>query len=300
MDSTLDPAPALGRGRPALGPEAPGPALRVPQAAQPDRRGARPGAWKDPTWTDATAAPPDVLTAVVLSASWRRPRRCAPAKRFTLPASAFAWTRRLSRGRRARRRHPDRDADERRRQVEAIVAQDPNVEGAAVILENATGAVRARRRLRLQPLSSTARSGAAPGRLRVQARRLPDGDQAEASRPPTPSSTRRSRSRSTRSRSPGSRRISSACTTGSSRTSSRSSTRSTSRPCASTSSSGRGPCSTRRAASGSARTFSRTRPSRSARSRSRRWRWPRPTRPSRRAASSTSRRSSRRSGTRTA
>ena len=107
--------------------------------------GLDPDTWKDPSWTDATAAPPDVMTAVVLSVSKTAAEVRVGEKRFTLPASAFGWTRAgspakaVARGDVIQIETLTNDAGK----SEAIVAQDPNVEGAAVILENATGAVRA-------------------------------------------------------------------------------------------------------------------------------------------------------------
>jgi penicillin-binding protein 1A len=105
--------------------------------------GLDPETWKDPSWSDGSADD-DVMTAVVLAASKSGAEVRVGTKRFALPASAFRWTRTspakaVSRGDVIQIETLRNDAGK----PEAIVAQDPNVEGAAVILENATGAVRA-------------------------------------------------------------------------------------------------------------------------------------------------------------
>jgi penicillin-binding protein 1A len=105
--------------------------------------GLDPETWKDPSWSDGSS--PDVMTAVVLAASKTGAEVRVGDKRFSLPASAFGWTRAgspakaVSRGDVVQIETFTNDAGK----AEAIVAQDPNVEGAAVVLENATGAVRA-------------------------------------------------------------------------------------------------------------------------------------------------------------
>ncbi|HQQ77848.1 MAG TPA: PBP1A family penicillin-binding protein [Thermoanaerobaculia bacterium] len=108
--------------------------------------GLDPETWKDPSWSDgASGGSPDVLTAVVLATSKTGAEVRVGDKRFALPAAAFRWTRAenpvkaVSRGDVIQIETLTSDAGK----SEAIVAQDPNVEGAAVILENATGAVRA-------------------------------------------------------------------------------------------------------------------------------------------------------------
>ncbi len=102
--------------------------------------------WKDPSWSDAASgSPPDVVPAVVLSATKTGAEVRVGDRRFALPASAFSWTRAggpakaVSRGDVIQLETFVNDAGK----SETIVAQDPNVEGAAVILENGTGAVRA-------------------------------------------------------------------------------------------------------------------------------------------------------------
>ena len=106
--------------------------------------GVDPETWKDPTWMDGSA-PADVMTAVVLSTSKTGAEVRVGDKRFALPASAFKWTRAespakaVTRGDVIQIETLTNDAGK----PETIVAQDPNVEGAVVVLENATGAVRA-------------------------------------------------------------------------------------------------------------------------------------------------------------
>ena len=106
--------------------------------------GLDPETWKDPAWADGAAAA-DVLTAVVVSTSKTGAEVRVGDKRFALPASAFKWTRSenptkaVSRGDVIQVETFVNDAGK----TESIVAQDPNVEGAAVVLENGTGAVRA-------------------------------------------------------------------------------------------------------------------------------------------------------------
>ncbi len=106
--------------------------------------GLDPETWKDPAWADGAAAQ-DVLTAVVLATSKTGAEVRVGDRRFALPASAFRWTRAenpakaVSRGDVIQIETVTNDAGK----TEAIVAQDPNVEGAAVVLENGTGAVRA-------------------------------------------------------------------------------------------------------------------------------------------------------------
>ena len=106
--------------------------------------GLDPETWKDPSWADGSA-PADVMTAVVLSTSKSGAEVRVGDKRFALPSSAFAWTRAgsaakaVTRGDVIQIETLTSDAGKQ----EPVVAQDPNVEGAAVILENATGAVRA-------------------------------------------------------------------------------------------------------------------------------------------------------------
>ena len=105
--------------------------------------GLDPDTWRDPSWSDGGSS--DVLTAVVLSASKTGAEVRVGDKRFAVPASAFGWTRAgspakaVSRGDVIQIESFVNDAGK----TESIVAQDPNVEGAAIVLENGTGAVRA-------------------------------------------------------------------------------------------------------------------------------------------------------------
>ena len=106
--------------------------------------GLDPEKYRDPSWAEGAPAA-DILTAVVLSASKTGAEVRVGAKRFTLPASAFRWTRAenpakaVTRGDVIQIETSVNDAGKE----ETLVAQDPNVEGAVVILENGTGAVRA-------------------------------------------------------------------------------------------------------------------------------------------------------------
>ena len=104
--------------------------------------GLDPETWRDPSWSDR---PGDVLTAVVLSASKTGAEVRVGDKRFSLPASAFKWTRAESPAKAVTRGdviQVETFVNEAGK-PESIVAQDPNVEGAAVVLENGSGAVRA-------------------------------------------------------------------------------------------------------------------------------------------------------------
>jgi penicillin-binding protein 1A len=106
--------------------------------------GLDPETWKDPSWSDGSA-PSDVLTAVVLAVSKTGAEVRVGDRRFSIPASAFAWTHAGSPAKAVTRGDVvqiEQVANEVGK-PETIVAQDPNVEGAAVILENGTGAVRA-------------------------------------------------------------------------------------------------------------------------------------------------------------
>ncbi|MGA7990160.1 MAG: PBP1A family penicillin-binding protein [Thermoanaerobaculia bacterium] len=105
--------------------------------------GLDPDTWKDPSWEDGGGA--DVLTAVVLSASKAGAEVRVGDRRFTLGPSAFAWTRAGSPAKAVRRGDVVQieSVPNEAGKAETIVSQDPNVEGAAVILENGTGAVRA-------------------------------------------------------------------------------------------------------------------------------------------------------------
>ena len=106
--------------------------------------GIDPEKYRDPSWAEG-APPSDTLTAVVLQASKTGAEVRVGAKRFTVPAAAFRWTRAESPARAVARGDVIQietslnDAGKE----ETLVAQDPRVEGAVVILENGTGAVRA-------------------------------------------------------------------------------------------------------------------------------------------------------------
>jgi penicillin-binding protein 1A len=106
--------------------------------------GIDPEKYRDPSWAAGFPAS-DTLTAVVLSASKAGAEVRVDTKRFTVPAAAFRWTRAESPAKAVQRgdliqiETSLNDAGKE----ETLVAQDPHVEGAVVILENSTGAVRA-------------------------------------------------------------------------------------------------------------------------------------------------------------
>ncbi len=106
--------------------------------------GIDPEKYRDPSWAEGVP-PSDTLTAVVLSASKAGAEVRVDTKRFTVPAAAFRWTRAESPAKAVQRgdliqiETSVNDAGKE----ETLVAQDPHVEGAVVILENGTGAVRA-------------------------------------------------------------------------------------------------------------------------------------------------------------
>ena len=100
--------------------------------------------YRDPSWAEG-ASDSDTLTAVVLAASKTGAEVRVGTKRFMVPAAAFRWTRTdspakvVQRGDLIQLETLVSDAGKE----ETLVAQDPHVEGAVVILENGTGAVRA-------------------------------------------------------------------------------------------------------------------------------------------------------------
>jgi len=106
--------------------------------------GIDPDKYRDPSWAEG-APPSDTLTAVVLQASKTGAEVRVGTKRFTVPAAAFRWTRAESPAKAVQRGDVIQietslnDAGKE----ETLVAQDPRVEGAVVIVENGTGAVRA-------------------------------------------------------------------------------------------------------------------------------------------------------------
>src|SRR5450756_1803803 len=118
------------------------PGFRKPR--NPVAEGIDPEKYRDPSWAAGFPAS-DTLTAVVLSASKAGAEVRVDTKRFTVPAAAFRGTRAESPAKAVQRgdliqiETSLNDAGKE----ETLVAQDPHVEGAVVILENSTGAVRA-------------------------------------------------------------------------------------------------------------------------------------------------------------
>lgn len=109
--------------------------------------GIDPEKYHDPEWEEAVAAggEPRAERAVVLSAGRTGAELRVRDRRFTLPPKAFRYTRAESPARAVRRGDlvlVERLSDEGGKE-ETIVAQEPLVEGAVVILENGTGAIRA-------------------------------------------------------------------------------------------------------------------------------------------------------------
>lgn len=109
--------------------------------------GIDPDSYRDPSWTDLenSVTQADVSTAVVLGTSKAGLEVRIGSRRFTVPPAAFKWTRAESPGKAFRRGdvillESSTGADGK---SETFVSQDPNVEGAVVVLENGTGAVRA-------------------------------------------------------------------------------------------------------------------------------------------------------------
>jgi penicillin-binding protein 1A len=100
--------------------------------------------YRDPSWAEG-ASDSDTLTAVVLAASKTGAEVRVGTKRFMVPAAAFRWMRTdspakvVQRGDLIQLETSVNDAGKE----ETLVAQDPHVEGAVVIVENGTGAVRA-------------------------------------------------------------------------------------------------------------------------------------------------------------
>jgi penicillin-binding protein 1A len=109
--------------------------------------GVDPEKYRDPEWEEpvARSGEPRAERAVVLSASRTGAELRVRERRFTLPARAFRFTRAESPAKAVRRgdlvlveRIAGGDGKE-----ETVVSQEPVVEGAVVVLENGTGAVRA-------------------------------------------------------------------------------------------------------------------------------------------------------------
>jgi penicillin-binding protein 1A len=106
--------------------------------------GLDPLTWRDPSWDDPTA-PSDIVTGVVLEATRRGAEVRVGGKRITLPASAMRWTKAESPARILRRGDVvqiETTVDENGK-PDTFLSQEPQVEGAVIVLENATGAVRA-------------------------------------------------------------------------------------------------------------------------------------------------------------
>ncbi|MGE5345226.1 MAG: penicillin-binding protein 1A [Acidithiobacillales bacterium] len=106
--------------------------------------GLDPLTWRDPSWDDATA-PSDVVTAVVLDVTKSGAEVRIGDRRMTLPASAMRWTRTESPTRLLRRGDViqiETTQDENGK-TDTFLSQEPQVEGAVLILENSTGAIRA-------------------------------------------------------------------------------------------------------------------------------------------------------------
>ena len=109
--------------------------------------GVDPERYRDPEWEEPGTAghAPRAERAVVLSATRTGAELRARDRRFTLPAKAFRFTRAESPAKAVTRGDVvlvERIEDEKGKE-ETIVWQEPVVEGAVVVLENGTGAVRA-------------------------------------------------------------------------------------------------------------------------------------------------------------
>ncbi len=106
--------------------------------------GIDPATYRDPSWSDP-AAPPDIVTAVVLDASKSGAEVRVGDRRMTLPASAMRWTHAESPAKLLKRGdliQIETSKDESGKS-DTFLSQEPQIEGAAIILENASGAVRA-------------------------------------------------------------------------------------------------------------------------------------------------------------
>ena len=107
--------------------------------------GIDPGTYRDPSWEERRdGQTPDTAVAVVQSASKAGAELRAGSGAFTLPATAFRWTRADPS---KAVRHGDlvlvETSEGEDGKPETFLSQEPQVEGAVVILENGTGAVRA-------------------------------------------------------------------------------------------------------------------------------------------------------------
>ena len=109
--------------------------------------GVDPDSYRDPSWDERSGEGkgPGVEVAVVLSTSRSAAELRVGRKTFSLPASAFRWTRAESPAKAVRRGDlvliETAEAEDGKK--ETFISQDPQVEGAVVVLENGTGAVRA-------------------------------------------------------------------------------------------------------------------------------------------------------------
>ena len=105
--------------------------------------GLDPLTWRDPAWDDPNA-PSDIVTAVVLDVSKGSAEVRVGEKRMTLPSAAMRWTRAESPARLLRRGDViqiETTKDESGKS-DTFLSQEPQVEGAVLIFENATGALR--------------------------------------------------------------------------------------------------------------------------------------------------------------
>jgi len=110
--------------------------------------GIDPDNYRDPAWEEDPAEGatlPDVVPAVVLSASAKSAEVRVGSRRITLPQAAFRWTRAATPAQAVKRGDlillETLESEDGKKDV--IVSQHPAVEGAVVVLENGTGAVRA-------------------------------------------------------------------------------------------------------------------------------------------------------------
>jgi penicillin-binding protein 1A len=106
--------------------------------------GIDPLAWRDPSWDDPNA-PTDAVTAVVLSVTKTGAEVRIGDRRLALPAAAMRWTKAESPTKLLARGDVvqiESTTDENGK-PDTFLSQEPQVEGAVVILENSSGAVRA-------------------------------------------------------------------------------------------------------------------------------------------------------------
>lgn len=109
--------------------------------------GIDPDSYRDPSWDERAgeANGPDVEVAVVLAASKTGAEVRVGRRKFSLGATAFRWTRAASPAKAVRRGDlvvvETAETDDGKK--DTFVSQDPQLDGAVVVLENGTGAVRA-------------------------------------------------------------------------------------------------------------------------------------------------------------